>query len=372
MDTLTERLHTWVAAGLMEPDQAARIAAFEGTDGAAAAARAVAVREPDHADRGTDRSGRITLAEAIGYVGAALALGAIALLLGELWRDLLVGGRLALVAVLTAAVFGSGVALRDATSGAMRRLSSVLFTATVAGVGWFAGVIESDVLELSWDRRGVVVASSMLAVAVPLYLWRRGLLLQLATLASLVATATTWLSFGALSPDPVWYGVTVGAVGVAWFVLATGGWLQPRVPAEATGAFVALVGVQIASFDGPRARRWRSGSWSPRCWSGCPSTATSSTTSSSVPSHCSCSRRSWSSSCSVTPSAPPRRSCSSGSCWSCSRSGSVAPGARSCTSARPPPKEVDHDHSVHPVPVHTDRRPCRPAPAAHRSDHGER
>lgn len=262
MDTLTDRLHTWVAAGLLEPEQAARIAAFEGTEGTegtappgtapAPATDHARAHEPVPARRDSDRPGRITLAEAIGYVGSALALGAIALLLGELWRDLLVGGRLALVTVLTAAVFGSGVALRDATSGAMRRLSSVLFTASVAGVGWIAAVIGSDVLELSWDRGGVVVASSMFAVAVPLYLWRRGLLLQLATLASAVATATTWLSFGSLSPDPIWYGLTVGAVGVAWFVLATGGWLAPRLPAEATGAFVALLGVQIASVDGPR------------------------------------------------------------------------------------------------------------------------
>ncbi|MFU8841145.1 MAG: hypothetical protein ACNA8R_10555 [Nitriliruptoraceae bacterium] len=257
LDTLTERLHTWVAAGLLEPDQAARIAAFEGSDetgppGQPASAVPAAPPAPVREHRGADRAGRITLAEAIGYVGASLALGAIGLLLGELWRDLLVGGRLALVAVLTVAVFGSGFALRATTSGAMRRLSSVLFTATVAGVGWFAGVVASDVLDLPWDRRGVVVAASMLVVAAPLYLWRRGLLLQLATLATTVATATTALSLGALTPDPVWYGITVGAVGVAWFLLASGGWLTPRMPAEVTGAFVALVGTQIAASDGPR------------------------------------------------------------------------------------------------------------------------
>lgn len=250
MDTLTDRLRTWVAAGLLEPDQAARIADFEGAEvSPRPASLAPAAAGPPGR---TDRPGRITLAEAIGYVGAALALGAIGLLLGELWRDLLVGGRLALVAVLTVAVFGSAFALRASTSGAMRRLSGMLFTATVAGVGWFASVVGGDVLDLPWDRRGAVVATSMLLVAAPLYLWRRGLLLQLATLATTVATATTWLSMGQLTPDPVWYGVTVGAVGVAWFLLASGGWLVPRVPAEATGAFVALVGAQIASFDGPR------------------------------------------------------------------------------------------------------------------------
>jgi hypothetical protein len=251
MDILTERLHTWVAAGLLEPDQAARIAPFEGTEEPGAPPVA-ATGPPVAAERRRDHLGRISLAEAIGYVGAALALGAIALLLGELWQDLLVGGRLALVAVLTAAVFGSGLALRDASSGAMGRLSGVLFTATVAGVGWFAAVLGEDVLELTWDQAAVLVAGSLLATALPLYLWRRGVLLQLATLIASVATATTVLSLSALRPDAVWYGMVVAAVGVTWFLLATGGWLTPRVVAEATGALVALIGTQIASFDGPR------------------------------------------------------------------------------------------------------------------------
>lgn len=257
MDLLIARLRTWVAAGLLEADQAARIAAFEGapeadvTGTSDPGAEAVAGRPTGTAGR-ADRSNRITLAEAIGYVGAALALGAIALLLGELWRELLVGGRLALVAVLTAAVFGSALAVRDADSGAMRRLSGVLFTATVAGVGWFAAVIGDDVLSLPWDQAGVLVAASLLVAAVPLYLWRGGVLLQLATLAAALATATTTLGLSPLPPDPIWYGTTVTAVGLAWFLLAFGGWLAPRVVAEVTGAVVALVGTQIASFDGTR------------------------------------------------------------------------------------------------------------------------
>src|SRR6056297_3193506 len=196
MDLMTERLRTWVAAGLLEPDQAARIAAFEGTS---AEPGTPGVTPPTGV--GATRSDRITMAEAIGYVGAALALGAIALLLGELWRDLLVGGRLALVAVLTLAVFGSGLALRDTDSGAMGRLSGVLFAATVAGVGWFAAVVGDDVLTLPFDQAGVLVAVSLLVTAVPLYTWRGGVLLQLATLAASVATATTLLSLSELPPD---------------------------------------------------------------------------------------------------------------------------------------------------------------------------
>ncbi|MFP4148747.1 MAG: hypothetical protein ACLFV0_04590 [Nitriliruptoraceae bacterium] len=251
-DALTERLHTWVAAGLLRPDQAARIADFEGASppgGPSAPAQQDQAQAPG-GRRGP--LGRITLAEAIGYVGAALALGAIGLLLGELWRDLLVGGRLALVAVLTLAVFGAGVAVRDADSGAMARLSRVLFTATVAGVGWFASVVGDDVLSLPFDQAGLLVAVSLLAAAASLYRWQGGFLLQLATLAALVATAVALLGLSPLSPEPIWYGASVAAVGLAWFLLAAGGWLSPRVVGEVAGAVVALIGTQAAAFDDAR------------------------------------------------------------------------------------------------------------------------
>ncbi|TVP75000.1 MAG: hypothetical protein EA340_00545 [Nitriliruptor sp.] len=266
MDTITERLDTWVEAGLVSPEQAERIASFEdarsehtgfspatrgtlGLDGRSDARSPTSSTAAPHRGSRADRD-RTSLAEAIGYVGAALALGAIALLLGELWSQLLVGGRLALVGVLTVAVFGAGLALRGAERGAMRRLTSVLFAATVAGVGWFAGVVANDVADLGWAEIGVSVGGSMLVVSAALYLWHSGALLQLATLASALVTVGFALSVSDLQPDPAWYGVAFATIGVAWFVLSSGGWLSPRGLGEVTGALAALLGVQVAAFDG--------------------------------------------------------------------------------------------------------------------------
>ena len=145
----------------------------------------------------------------------------------------------------------AGLALRSAERGAIRRLTSVLFAATVAGVGWFAGVVAGDVLQLDWTERGVGVAASMLAVSSALYLWRSGALLQLTTLAAALLTVGTALSLPDLPPDPVWYGVAFATIGVAWFLLASGGWFAPRALGEVTGALAALLGVQVASVDGP-------------------------------------------------------------------------------------------------------------------------
>jgi len=253
VDSLTDRLDAWVDAGLLSPEQAERISAFEAADSShtgwsPAVEGATQDRVQTTSQAVTSGVGaRTSIAEAIGYVGAALALGALGLLLGQLWPDLLVGGRLALVGLLTVAVFGAGLALRGSTQPAMQRLTSVLLTATVAGVGWFAAVVADDVLELRSAAIGVTVGVAMLVVAAVLYLWRGGALLQLAALGSLLLTAGTSLSLSPLVPEPIWYGMAFAAIGVAWFLLAAGGWLVPRALAEITGALAAFGGVQTAA-----------------------------------------------------------------------------------------------------------------------------
>lgn len=230
MDIVTDRLQEWVAHDLLSAAQAEGIRTFE-------AQRAAPPPSP----------GRTSLAEAIGYVGAALALGAIGLLLSQLWMDLLVGGRLALVSVLTVAVFGAALALRTAETAALRRLTNVLCTATVGGVGWFTSVVGTDLLELRDAQLGVSIAVAVLVVAAVFYRWRGGALLQLATLAGALATASFTLALSPIDPGALWYGIVLATVGTAWFLLALGGWLLPRVLGQVTGALAALLGVLVAS-----------------------------------------------------------------------------------------------------------------------------
>ena len=125
---LERRLDRWVEAGLLEPRQAARIADFETDRGGGETSNG---RRP--ATRGERRSG---VAEAVGYVGAALALAAIGLILGDLWRELTPGGRVSLAALVTVITAGSAVALRAATAPALQRLTSVLSAAAAVGGAW--------------------------------------------------------------------------------------------------------------------------------------------------------------------------------------------------------------------------------------------
>lgn len=237
MTTLDTHLPTWVDAGLISAEQADAIRAFE--------------RSKDDPGPSRHRS-LISPAEAIGYVGAALALGAIALILNDLWRELLVGGRLTLVGVLTVALFGAALGVRSSTSAAMKRLTSVLFTSTVAGVGWFTAVVAGDVFDLRTAAVGTAVGLAMVAVAAALYLWTPRALLQIAVLLSAPIAPVAALDLVQISPGPGWYGLVVGAIGAAWFLIAAGGWLASRVVGEVSGTLVAFIGVQIGSFGDTR------------------------------------------------------------------------------------------------------------------------
>lgn len=232
-DITTARLQDWHAAGLVSADQVDAILRFEHA------------RQPPPVPR------RTVVAEAIGYVGAALALGAIALLVGEFWDRFTDPARLVLVLVLTVALFGSGTALRTAARPPLQRLASVLYAGSVVGIAWATGIVAGDMIALRDVEVGVAVGAASTAAALPLYLLRRRALPQLVLLGSLLVTALAVLSLPAPSPDVEWYSLTVVAIGIAWFLLGVGGWLPPRRVAEAAGAVIAVIACQVSGDGWP-------------------------------------------------------------------------------------------------------------------------
>lgn len=233
MRELADRLEAWRAAGLVTPEQLAAINAFE-------------------VDQSTDAGTRRTVfAEAVGYVGSALAVGAIALLVGNLWTDLTTPGRLAVVGLLSVILFGAGLALRRVERAPIQRLASVLFTGSIVGVGWLAAIVATDVVSLDDGQIGVAIGAATLLVALPLYLLRQRALPQVTVMVTVVILALSALSLTAIEPDPVWYFVVAGSIGAAWFALAAGGWLRPRVIGEVTGAALTLLACQTPAGDWP-------------------------------------------------------------------------------------------------------------------------
>lgn len=226
MRDTTTLLHDWHEAGLVSTDQVDAIMRFE-------------------YGRATEPAPRRTVvAEAIGYVGAALALGAVALLVGEFWSDFTSTARLVLVGLLTLALFGAGLALRANQRPPMQRLTSVLLAGTVAGVAWCAVIVAGDLVGLREAELAVVVGGVGLAAAIPLYLLRRRALAQLAMLVPLLVVLIASLSLPSLPPHPGWYGLSAAGLGLGWFALGAGGWLQPRRVAEVAGAVVAVFACQ--------------------------------------------------------------------------------------------------------------------------------
>lgn len=230
---LQERLASWVRAGLISKEQAEAIGRFEAGPGTA----------------GPDRDRRTLAAEAVGYVGAALAVGAVGLLLEQVWEQLAVGGRLTLVALLTLLLGGGGLALRRTGSPPMQRLTSVLFSGAVIGLGWFAVELGDEVLRLREADLALLVGASTTALALPLYLLRRRALPQLTLLATLSVTAGALLFRPALEPGPTWVGLSFWSLGVAWALLGAGGWLPPARVAEVVGSVLALFALQVGSVD---------------------------------------------------------------------------------------------------------------------------
>jgi len=221
---LPARFENWVGAGLLSPEQAEAIVAFE------------------H-DRSAAR-GRV--AEAVGYVGAAFAVGAVGLLLADLWDRFVPGARLALAVLLTMFALGSGFALRARTEAAMVRLTGVLWTAGLAGVAATTGLLGSDVLQLSDRSLPLLVGGTVLVVASGLLWLGRHALVQVVVLIALVFTGSSVLDLvSVLAPDSRTIGVLLIGTGLAWALAGAGRWLGPRRLAEILGLLIAYVGTQV-------------------------------------------------------------------------------------------------------------------------------
>lgn len=258
MTDVSTLLTRWVEAGVLDRDTAARLAAYEsqrtgqvldpvpGAPPPVATATATLPPPPGEDGRGG------TLAEALGYVGAAIAIGALGLMLGTLWDTLTTGGRLTVSTLVTVVVGGAAIALSRTPSAAIQRLVSVLSVGAAAGVAWTVGLLTSTVLEWRAENVALVVTLAALLVALPAYVLRPRPLTQVALLAALVAFVEALFLRSPLPADALWYLLPVVGIGVAWVLLGVGGWLQPRGVATTFGGVTILLGLQIASFGDHR------------------------------------------------------------------------------------------------------------------------
>src|SRR5260221_8103009 len=113
---IADRLAAWPAAGVIDADTTARIEAFE-------AARPPAERS----------SSRITVSEVIAYIGTVVLLVGVAFLYGTEYKNLGIGGRLVLIAVVVAAGLAAGELVQRVGSTAASRRAPAAGWSAAAG-----------------------------------------------------------------------------------------------------------------------------------------------------------------------------------------------------------------------------------------------
>lgn len=187
------------------------------------------------------------LAETLGYLGAVLTVVAGGLVLSEFWEQITPWGRLLLVGTLTAAVFAAGWVLRTRSEAAVRRLVGVLWFATSVGVGVLAGLAVTDA-GLSDEGSALAVTGAVTVVSAGLYLLRRSALQLVAVSLGIGGVAVTAVLYPRAEPDPLFVGLLLWALGVAWLLLAAGDWLEPRRTAQVLGLLAVGVGCQAGTF----------------------------------------------------------------------------------------------------------------------------
>lgn len=237
---LHARLARWVAEGLLEAGLAERIEATE---------RARAPYGADHARNSgslSDGERMPRVVEALGYLGAAMAIVAGFLAVNRLWPTIPAGAEAAFAALSAAVLGAAGVWLRAAAEPALVRLRSVLWLLSAVGLAAFVGVLAARVGDFAPQTSMLVSAGAATVYTVVLWLYAPTALQHLALFAA--STITLASGVACLGDDvPLWAsGIAVWLMSAAWAIAAHHDRLPPRTTGYLAAALGLLIGAQMA------------------------------------------------------------------------------------------------------------------------------
>lgn len=230
----SEAIGRWVRAGLITKEQG----------------EAILRAEAERTGRLAPAKSRVPLvAEVLAYIGAALALAAIGVLLGQHWDELAPAAHIALAAAATAVLAVGGWLIRDTVDPAYRRLASVLW---LLSTGTFAGAVAIVTVEV-WGPSAAATALTASACAtgyaLAVWAWRTSGLQLLALAGAGFATVGSILALTAASPSVVV--LVVWAFGLAWFGATRLKLLRPGEASYILGALALLVAPWVSDLDWP-------------------------------------------------------------------------------------------------------------------------
>lgn len=236
---LASDLARWTDAGLLSDAQAAAIVTWESD------------RAAEHPAPPPASTSRVPIvAEALGYLGGALGVAGLGLVVARYWPDVPTVARVALSALAALALLAAGALVREQADPALARLRWFLWLGSAGASALAAGVLVADGLDA--DALAVAAAAG-LAVAIhsgPLWWGHVRPLQQAAALGGLAVaagTALAWLT--GTGPG----GLAVMAVGAGY--LAVG--LRTNRPVTtltvAAGAIAVVVGAAVVAsgWQGP-------------------------------------------------------------------------------------------------------------------------
>ncbi len=198
--------------------------------------------DPD--DASGEGSGFSRSVEALGYLGAALVLAALAVAAAEFWADLESWARVALLASAAVAFHVMSWTVRRQREAAIVRLTAVLWLLGTVCLAGAVGVALEDRGRLASETVALAVALVATLDAGVLAATRPGLLAQVAVLGALVvAVVSGLLHVPRIRPEAV--GLSVWALGVVWTLGAWSRVVRPRDVGYSAGAGVALLAVTV-------------------------------------------------------------------------------------------------------------------------------
>lgn len=245
---LREQLAGWVAQGLIDAGQAARIGAAAEPRTAAPSPAPVPGAEGGRArpDPGTG-SRRLPLAvEALGYLGAVFAVVAGFIAVGRLWPAIPAGAELAFAGVAAGVLLLAGAVLPTDGHPEFGRLRSALWLTSTASLAAFAGLLTGpQFANLGPASRPLVTEAVVTAYAVLLW-WRyRAALQHLAAFAGIAALIGTAIAQAWPGRTPWGPGLGLWMLSLLWGIAAHRGYLgRPDVGYVAAAAGL-LVGAQL-------------------------------------------------------------------------------------------------------------------------------
>jgi Predicted membrane protein (DUF2157) len=235
-DELRERLARWTAAGLIDAAQASRIEEAE----------AARLRTSEGAAADATARRRLPLVvEALGYLGAVIAIAAGVVAVQQYWQHIPASAELAFAGGAAVLLLAAGAVVKTGGEPAFARLRSVLWLLATASTASFTALLAGRFGHMSGTDTALLSSLAWTVCAVPLWWRERSALLHLSMFGGLVALAGTGLARLVPAAAQWEFGLALWVMSVIWGAAAWRRYIAPETAGLAASGAGVLVGASL-------------------------------------------------------------------------------------------------------------------------------